>query len=91
MAYWRLQEIAQPERWSARKLAAATGLAYTTVWGIWSGKAKRADLETLQALADALGIQPGELIGGKSVDNPRPLRDFLGILPALPEGELTDD
>jgi DNA-binding Xre family transcriptional regulator len=68
MAFWRLQAIAKPERWSARALAKASGLAYTTVWGIWSGKAKRADLETLQALADVLGIQPGELIGGGARD-----------------------
>lgn len=63
MAFWRLQELAKPERWSARKLSTETGLAYTTVWGIWSGTAKRADLETLQKLADALGIHPKELIG----------------------------
>jgi DNA-binding Xre family transcriptional regulator len=66
MAFWRLQELAKPERWSARKLAAETGLAYTTVWGIWSGTAKRADLETIQKLADALGIHPKELIGSET-------------------------
>ena len=45
MARWRVREIAEPECWSARKLAQATGLAYNTVWAIWANKAKRADLD----------------------------------------------
>jgi DNA-binding Xre family transcriptional regulator len=63
MARWRVRDIAEPERWNARKLAAATGLAYTTVWGIWTNRSKRADLDTLETLARALKIGPGELIG----------------------------
>lgn len=63
MARWRLREIAEPERWTARKLAIATGLAYNTVWGIWTGKSKRADLETLSTLAAALNVHPRDLIG----------------------------
>ncbi len=63
MARWRVREIAEPERWSARKLAAASGLAYTTVQGIWSNKSRRADLDTLEAIARVLKVQPGELIG----------------------------
>lgn len=62
MAHWRLRELAKPQRWSARRLAAETGLAYTTVYGIWSGRSKRADLDTLQTLADAIGVKPGDLI-----------------------------
>ena len=63
MARWRVREIAEPERWSARKLARATGLAYNTVWAIWANKAKRADLDTLEALARVLKVAPGDLIG----------------------------
>ncbi|GAA5531504.1 hypothetical protein Hgul01_05329 [Herpetosiphon gulosus] len=63
MARWRLREIAEPERWTARKLAIATGLAYNTVWGIWTGKSKRADLETLSTLAVVLNVHPRDLIG----------------------------
>lgn len=63
MARWRLHELAAPERWNARRIAAATGLAYNTVWGIWAGRSKRADLATLQALADLLRVAPGDLIG----------------------------
>jgi len=63
MLRWRLQEIAKPERWNAKKIAEATGLAYDTVHGIWSNKSKRADLHTLEVLARLLKVQPGELIG----------------------------
>lgn len=71
MAHWRLQEIAKPERWNALKLSEATGLAYNTVWAIWANRAKRADLITLQRLANVLGVQPGELIGGDDAPVPR--------------------
>ncbi len=60
--HWRLREIAEPERWNAKRLAEATGLAYNTVWGIWTNKSKRADLETLATLARVLGVQPSALI-----------------------------
>ena len=63
MARWKLREIAEPERWTARKLAITAGLAYGTVWSIWTNKAKRADLSTIEALAKVLKISPGDLIG----------------------------
>ena len=62
-ARWRLRDIAEPERWTARKLSLATGLAYNTVWGLWTNKSKRADLDTLTALARVLKVHPSELIG----------------------------
>jgi len=62
MLKWRLKEIAEPERWNAKNLSEATGLAYTTVWGIWTNRTKRADLETIEKLANALKVQPGDLI-----------------------------
>ena len=63
MAHWKLRQIAEPERWNAHSLSEASGLAYNTVWLIWTGKAKRADLDTLSALAKTLGVKPGDLIG----------------------------
>jgi DNA-binding Xre family transcriptional regulator len=63
MAHWRLREIAEPQRWNARKIAQATGLAYNTVWGIWANRSKRADLDTLETLARLLNVAPGELVG----------------------------
>jgi len=63
MARWRVREIAEPERWSARRLAREAGLAYTTVQAIWSNTSRRADLDTLEKLARVLQVEPGQLIG----------------------------
>jgi DNA-binding Xre family transcriptional regulator len=63
MVQWNVQKIGKPLRWNAKKLAEATGLAYNTVWGIWTNHTRRADLDTLAALAKALEVEPGELIG----------------------------
>lgn len=68
--HYRLREIAQPERWNAKKLAEATGLAYNTVYGIWANKTTRADLEALARLARVLGIQPGQLISDLDAEAP---------------------
>jgi DNA-binding Xre family transcriptional regulator len=72
MARWRLREIAEPERWNARKIAQATGLAYNTVWGMWTNNTRRADLDTLEKLAHLLQIQPGDLIGAGEPDTVSP-------------------
>ncbi|MDP9310578.1 MAG: helix-turn-helix transcriptional regulator [Chloroflexota bacterium] len=60
--YWRVREIAEPQRWNAHSLAEASGLAYNTVWAIWNNRAKRADLDTLGAIARVLDVDPGDLI-----------------------------
>jgi DNA-binding Xre family transcriptional regulator len=44
-------------------LSEATGLAYSTVWAIWTNKTRRADLDTLEKIAAALKVEPGDLIG----------------------------
>lgn len=72
---WRLKEIAEPERWNARKISEATGLAYNTVWGIWANKSRRADLDTLETLAKLLGIEPGQLIGLVPAEDERLKKD----------------
>jgi DNA-binding Xre family transcriptional regulator len=63
MARWRLREIAEAKGLNAHKLALEAKLSYNTVHPIWMNKAKRADLETLAKLAQALGVAPGQLIG----------------------------
>ncbi len=80
MAHFRLRELAEPQRWNPHSLAEATGLAYNTVWGIWNNKAKRADLETLEALAAVLKVQPGDLIGSNGTTPKRQgLRALRGL------------
>jgi DNA-binding Xre family transcriptional regulator len=58
---WRVQEIAKPERWTAKRLADESGLAYNTVWGIWNNRARRVDFGTLARLAATLKVSPNEL------------------------------
>jgi len=67
MARWRVREIAEPERWNAKKLAEASGLAYGTVYAIWTSQATRVDFKTLDALARVLKVEPGELIGSEEI------------------------
>lgn len=62
MVRWRVKEIGEPERWNAHNLAAATGLAYTTVYNIWENKTRRADLDTIGKISDALKVEPGALL-----------------------------
>ncbi|MBC8074590.1 MAG: helix-turn-helix domain-containing protein [Chloroflexales bacterium] len=66
---WRVREIAEPERWTARKLALATGLAYNTVWGIWTNKTRRADLDTIEKIARELKVAARDLIMQESPAN----------------------
>jgi DNA-binding Xre family transcriptional regulator len=58
-----LEEIPEGKRPSLLRLSQRTGLSYTTVHGIHSNRARRVDLDTLEALAGALGCAPGDLIG----------------------------
>jgi DNA-binding Xre family transcriptional regulator len=58
---WRVQEIAKPERWNAKRLADESGLAYNTVWSIWNNRARRVDFGTLARLAATLKVSPNEL------------------------------
>jgi DNA-binding Xre family transcriptional regulator len=58
---WCVREIAEPERWNAKKLAEASGLAYNTVWNIWNNRAKRVDFDTLARLAETLKVSPKDL------------------------------
>ena len=57
---FRLKEIAEPE-WNAHSLVEATGLAYNTVWTIWTGKARRIDLATIAKLCNVLHSEPADL------------------------------
>ena len=56
---------------SMRRVALDAGLNYETVHRIYRNKAKGVDLATIDALATALGCEPGELIGrvGRTVDH----------------------
>jgi DNA-binding Xre family transcriptional regulator len=48
---------------SIRRVASDAGLSYETAHNVYWNKTRRVDLDTLDALASALGCDPGELIG----------------------------
>jgi DNA-binding Xre family transcriptional regulator len=52
-------------------VARDAGLAYNTVFAIYHNKAARVDLATLDALAGALEVEPGELIGWQGARSSR--------------------
>lgn len=58
---WRVDELAQRRGLNAGQLAAKAGVDIKTARNILTGKATRVDLETIGRLADALGVEPGDL------------------------------
>jgi DNA-binding Xre family transcriptional regulator len=80
MARFRVKELAEEQgltitklHQKALRLSPETTLAYNTVQAIWNNKTKRPDLDTLDAIAKALDVEPGQLIvrddaGGEPVD-----------------------
>jgi DNA-binding Xre family transcriptional regulator len=58
---WRVDELAQRKGWTAGQLAAKARVDIKTARNILTGKATRVDLETIGRLADALGVEPGDL------------------------------
>jgi DNA-binding Xre family transcriptional regulator len=58
-----VKEVAQAKGFeNASALAAATGIHPTSMYRIWSGKATRLDLATLDKLCDVLQVPAGLLI-----------------------------
>ena len=58
---WRVDELAEKKGWNARRLAEAASVDIKTARNILTGRATRVDLETIGRLADALGVEPGQL------------------------------
>lgn len=58
----RLSRILGERRMSVRELQRRTGLAYVTVYNLYSGKSNRVDFETLNKICQALGVQPGDIL-----------------------------
>lgn len=62
MIFVRLRELLAERQESLAEVARATGLSYSTLHRLYSGKAKRIDLATLGALCAHLRAQPSEII-----------------------------
>lgn len=63
MARWILREIAEARNLTRYRIAIDAGLPYYTVSRIWCGEASQVHLKTIGALAQMLGVRPGDLIG----------------------------
>jgi DNA-binding Xre family transcriptional regulator len=62
MIRWVVREVAERAGLrNARELAIKTGLPPTSVYRIWTGKATRTDLATIDKLCTALDVKPGQL------------------------------
>lgn len=60
---FRVRELLVEAGVSQRQLAELTGLHYVTVNRICVGATTQVSLNTLERIADALGVEPGDLIG----------------------------
>jgi transcriptional regulator with XRE-family HTH domain len=57
----RLKELRRERVLSLRELEERSGVSYNTIWRIEDGR-QGAHSRTVRKLADALGVQPSELI-----------------------------
>ena len=57
----RLRALRQQRVLTLRELEERSGVAYNTIWHLENGK-RGAQPRTLRKLADALGVDPGELV-----------------------------
>ena len=58
----RLRALRERRVLSLRDLAERAGVGYVTIWRIEAGATDQAQPRTLRALAEALGVEPAELV-----------------------------
>lgn len=58
----RLRELREHKNWSQQRLGEEAGVRQATISLLESGKQSRVDFAVLERLADALGVEPGELL-----------------------------
>ena len=60
----KLRQIREARAYSLRELEALSGVNYNTIWYIEAGRRQRAHPRTVRKLAQALGVEPTELMRG---------------------------
>ncbi len=55
-------KVAEAQGLNIKTLADRAGIAYNTAHGLYTGRATRIDLETLDRICAALNVSPGELL-----------------------------
>ncbi len=58
----KLKEIREAQALSLRELADLSGIMHNTIWRIEAGQRKRTHPRTIRKLAQALGIEPSDLM-----------------------------
>lgn len=61
-ARFRLREWLEKKAVSQNELQRRSGVSFTTINAIANNKTRQVHLDTLEKLAEALGIEPGELL-----------------------------
>lgn len=57
----RIGEVARQQGLTIKALAERAGVAYNTAHGLFTGRATRIDLDTLDRICAALQMEPGDL------------------------------
>lgn len=58
----KLKKLRRRKVLSMRELEALSGVSYNTIWRLESGRTAEARPRSIRALADALGVEPYELL-----------------------------
>jgi len=65
----RLSRLLGERRMSVSELQRRTGLAYTTLHGLYHGRTDRIDFDTLDKLCRALGVSVGDILEYREGDD----------------------
>jgi transcriptional regulator with XRE-family HTH domain len=61
----KLRQLREARAYSLRELEELSGVSYNTIWFIEAGRRKRTHPRTVRKLAQALGVEPTELMEGR--------------------------
>jgi putative transcriptional regulator len=59
---FRIRELREAKGWSQSRLAAEASTRQATISELETGTSRRIEIQLLERLAVALGVQPGELL-----------------------------
>ena len=66
----RVGEIAKEQGLTIKALAERAGVAYNTAHALFTGRATRIDLDTLDRICVALRVEPGDLLIRQAITGP---------------------
>ena len=66
----RIGELARQQGLTIKALAERAGVAYNTAHALYTGRALRIDLDTLDRICAALGVEPGDVFVGHTAPAP---------------------